>query len=348
MTLSFFLVLTAILLLFQMGLLLYLIVRKKRRQRLEEETENEYAHLTEPFASYMTDSSDVRFLYAVKSIDHQQIVLERLLNGYVAFTKGANASPLVKQLSEEFLTDPYTRILGQRNWARRINTLHYIEDFHMRSLAPALLERLKNAGTLDVETQQLVRTLASLNETAVVDELKRFLNVPVRLFIDVFNRLDKANANEQIKTALEGSDEAAKHAALAYIAHSGALSFLPDVERELASSHTEIRIQALKTIYRLEYMSDPDLLAPFFDSSFWTERMFAARIAGIMQFSRYKQTLSTLLGDSVWWVRYSAAEAYTHFSDGDVILAHLSENHPDRYGRDMAAQWQTFRPGGAR
>lgn len=348
MTLSFFLLLTILLLLFQMGLLLYLVIRKRKRQRLEEEIESQYKHLTEPFASYMMDPSDARFLYAVKSIPHQQVVLERLLNGYVAFTKEGSASPLVQQLSEEFLTESYTCVLNQRNWARRVNTLHYIEDFHMRSLAPILRERLKQAGKLDVETQQLIRTLASLNEDVVIEELNRFPNAPVRLFIDVFHRLNKTNAEKHVKAALEGENETIKHAAFTYIAHSGAMTFLPQVEKELASPQVETRIQALKTIFRLEYLSEPDLLAPFFDSPFWTERMFAARIAGIMQFSRYKQTLSTLLGDSVWWVRYSAAEAYTHFSDGDVILAHLSENHPDRYGRDMAAQWQTFQPGGAR
>lgn len=347
MTLSFFLLLTAFLLLFQIGLLLSLVIRKQKRKRYEEEVEKHYVHLTELFSSYIIDPSDMRFHYAIKSIDHQQVVLERLLNGYVSFIKGGSASPVVKQLSEEYLTKTYTLILGQRNWAKRLNTLHYIEDFHMQSLSVLLLERLKNSSKLDMETQQLVRTLASLNETAVVDELTRFSNVPVRLLVDVFSRLKKRNSNEQIRAALEGSDEKLKHAALAYIAHAGSLAFLPQVEKELASNQPETRIQALKTIFRLEYMSDPELLAPFFESSSWTERMFAARIAGVMQFSRYKKTLSTLLGDSVWWVRYSAAEAYTHFSDGDLILAHLSENHPDRYGRDMAAQWQTFRPGGA-
>ena len=348
MTLSFFLLLTAFLLLFQLGLLLFLVIRKQKRQRYEEEVEKQYVHLTEPFSSYIIDPSDMRFPYALKSINHQQVVLERLLNGYVAFTKGGSASPAVKQLSEDFLTKPYTLILGQRNWARRLNTLHYIEDFHMQSLSALLLERLKHSAKLDIETQQLIRTLASLNETTVINELTRFSNVSVRLLVDVLNRLEKNSANEQIQAALEGPDEKLKHAALAYIAYAGSIAFLPQVEKELASTQTETRIQALKTIFRLEYMSDPDLLAPFFESSSWTERMFAARIAGIMQFSRYKKTLSTLLGDSVWWVRYSAAEAYTHFSDGDLILAHLSENHPDRYGRDMAAQWQTFRPGGAR
>ncbi|MCP3761062.1 HEAT repeat domain-containing protein [Domibacillus sp. A3M-37] len=347
MTIYFFLLMIAFLFLFQIALLFYLVIRKKKRQRYEEEIESQYNHLTEPFSSYIIEPSDVRFLYAIRSTRHQAVVLERLLNGYVAFTKEANISPLVKQLSEEFLTEPYSRILGQRNWARRINTLHYIEDFHMASLSPVLFERLTAANKLDVETQQLIRTLASLDETKVSKELSRFPNVPIRLYVDVFNRLQKEGTVKEIQSALDGTDVTLKYAALVFIGQSGAMSFLPAVEKELESSHAETRIQALKTLFRLEYMSDPDLLAPFFESSIWTERMFAARIAGILQFSRYKKILSTLLGDSVWWVRYSAAEAFTHFSDGDVILAHLSENHSDRYGRDMAAQWQIYRPGGA-
>ncbi|MGB6407210.1 MAG: hypothetical protein WBF39_07020 [Planococcus donghaensis] len=50
--------------------------------------------------------------------------------------------------------------------------------------------------------------------------------------------------------------------------------------------------------------------------------------------------MSELLGDSVWWVRYSSAEALTQFADGDILLSHLSANHPDRYARDMATQWE--------
>lgn len=346
MTIYFFLLMIAFLFLFQIALLFYLVIRKKKRQRYEEEIESQYNHLTESFSSYIIEPSDVRFLYAIRTIQHQEVVLERLLNGYVAFTKEANISPLVKQLSEEFLTEPYSRILGQRNWAKRINILHYIEDFHMTSLSPVLFERLTAANTLDVETQQLIRTLASLDETKVIKELGRFPNVPIRLYVDVFNRLHKESTPKEIQSALDGTDVTLKYAALVFIGQSGAISFLPAVEKELESSHAETRIQALKTLFRLEYMSDPDLLAPFFESSIWTERMFAARIAGILQFSRYKKILSTLLGDSVWWVRYSAAEAFTHFSDGDVILAHLSENHSDRYGRDMAAQWRIYRPGG--
>lgn len=348
MTLYFFLVLIMLLFLFQLVLLLYLTRRKKERQRYEEEIEQQYIHLTEPFSSYIMDPSDVRFLYAIRTVQHKEVVLERLLNGYVGFTKGANFSPLVKQLSEEFLTESYSRILGQRHWARRINALHYIEDFHMMSLSPVLFKQLVSANKLDVETQQLVRTLASLDETRVIAELQRFSAVPSRLYVDIFGRLQKESASKEIETALKGTDAALKHAALVFIGQSGALSFLPFVEQELENTQVETRIQALKTIFRLEYLSDPDLIEPFFESSHWTERMFAARIAGILQLSRYKKTLSTLLGDSVWWVRYSAAEAYTRFSDGDMLLAHLSENHPDRYGRDMAAQWRTYRSGGTR
>ncbi|WP_046174309.1 HEAT repeat domain-containing protein [Domibacillus indicus] len=348
MTLSFFLLLTASLFLLQIVLLCYLVIRKKRRQRYEEEVESQYNHLVEPFSSYMMEPSDVRFFYAIRSIKHQEVVLERLLNGYVAFTKEAHSSPLVKQLSERFLTEPYRQRLNRRNWAKRINTLHYIEDFHMVSLSPVLLEQLAISNKLDAETRQLIRTLASLDETKVLTELSRFSNAPLRLYADVFSRLKKETAVKEIQSALESTDLSLKHAALIFVGQSGSLAFLPAVEKELAVPHAETRIQALKAIFRLEYMSDPDLLAPFFKSEIWAERMFAARIAGILQLSRYKETLGILLGDSVWWVRYSAAEAFTHFSDGDLLLAHLAENHPDRYGRDMAAQWQIYQPGGAR
>lgn len=342
MSLSFFLILSISLLLSQIVLLLILAWRKKRISAKEQAVDQQYEALIDAFSSYMLDPSDDRFIQEIRDNPHKTVVLERLLNGYVAVTKGGVTSPLVKGLSEDFLSAHYAKQLLRKNWAIRMNTLHYIEDFHMESLKPILKEKLEKSSQLDLETQQLIRTLASLNDPATISVLARHPDAPVRLYTDVFKRLKERTRLEELDAAMrnESSNRALKHAAIAYIGMAGLTSFLPRLEDELTKEEEELRIQSLKAILQLQYLSDASLLLPFLESSSWPERMYASRIAGKLQLSRFKEVLSVLLGDPVWWVRYSAAEALVQFSDGDILLSHLAANHPDRFARDMASQWK--------
>lgn len=327
----------------QLVLLVILALRKHRLSAKEQTISNQYESLTDSFSSYMMDPEDDRFIHEISGITHQTIVLERLLNGYVSITKGSITSPLVARLSEDFLTETYTKQLAHSNWAMRMNTLYFIEDFHMQSLIPQLKEKLRNTTRLDQETQQLIRTLASLNESDTLLELAQFPSAPVRLYQDVFKRLEEPVMFEQLGAVLDDKNHptALREAAISYIGTAGLTRFLPQIEDELQSPVEEIRIQALKAISHLHYLSEPNLLTPFFHSSAWQERMFASQIAGRLQLSRFKEMLGELMGDSVWWVRYSSAEALVQFSDGDILLDHLSVNHPDRYARDMATQWKS-------
>lgn len=343
MSLYFFLALSASLFLAQLALLLALAWRKQKMSAKEQAIAQQYEALTDMFSSYMLDPSDDRFLQEIRSNPYQTVVLERLLNGYVSVTKGGVTSPLVAKLSEDFLSGHYAKQLQRKSWAIRMNTLYFIEDFHMQSLKPLLKEKLDKSAQLDQEAQQLIRTLSSLNEPATLSVLARYLDAPVRLYLDVFKRLEESTRLAELDAALrnETPNKALKHAAISYIGMSGLIAFLPRIEEELKMEEGELRIQALKAIFHLQYLTDPDILLPFLQSSSWPERMYASRIAGKLQLSRFKELLSTLLGDPVWWVRYSAAEALVQFSDGDILLAHLSDAHPDRFARDMAAQWKS-------
>ncbi|WP_271853242.1 HEAT repeat domain-containing protein [Planococcus maritimus] len=342
MNLFFFWMLSLSLFIGQLVLLGILAWRKQRTNRKESSVDRQYDDLTDAFSSYMIDQGDRRFLQQLDASPDKQTVLERLLNHYVAVTKTGPTSDEITALAEQYLAQRYAKLLKQRNWAMRMNTLYFIEDFRMASLIPQLKEKLQKHSKLDQETQQLIRTLASLNEPVAIAALAEFPEAPARLYIDVFKRLDELTKLDELDAALDASaSPALKHAAISYIGMAGIMLFLPRVEKELENENPEMRIQALKALLHLQYMNDPGSLTPFFSSDSWQERMFASQIAGALQLSRYKERLSELLGDSVWWVRYSAAEALTQFSDGDILLSHLSTNHPDRYARDMANQWKT-------
>ncbi|AQU80697.1 HEAT repeat domain-containing protein [Planococcus faecalis] len=344
MTIYFLWIVVAALFLSQLVLLFILAWRKQRLRTKEQAIHAQYEALTDSFSTYMLDPSDEKFSQELRSSSYKEVVLEHLLNGYVSVTKGSSTSPLVAKLSEDFLTERYTKQLERKSWAIRMNTLYFIEDFHMQSLSPLLKEKLHKSVRLDQETQQLIRTLASLNESETVSALAKYPDAPVRLYIDVFKRMELSTQERALHAALQAdhANKTLKYAAISYIGMAGLTAFLPLIEKELHSQDSEIRIQVLKSILRLQYMTTPSSLMPFFHSTSWQERMFASRIAGRLQLSRFKEILGELLGDSIWWVRYSSAEALTQFSDGDILLTHLAINHPDRFARDMAAQWETF------
>ncbi|WP_245797969.1 HEAT repeat domain-containing protein [Domibacillus mangrovi] len=312
----------------------------------EKEINHLYNSLLDPFTSYMIGHDQHLFIDQIETIRHRSILVEKLLAYYVAVIKDSSFSQEVNVLSEKYLSGPYTAVLKKNNWAKRINTLHFIEDFKIQSLSTLLLERLCKVKKLDVEAQQLIRTLASLNETSVLDFLRKYPNAPMRLYLDSFSRLDRKLAEQEIEKALAENFIPIKLSAIAFIGTARLLSFRTHVEHELQNTTTEIRIQSLKTLFRLHYMDNPGALEPFFHSDNWAERMFAARIAGVMTLERFKPKLRHLLSDQVWWVRYSAAEAFSYFGDGELLLTYFSENHEDQFARDMAKQWIILKSGG--
>lgn len=221
-----------------------------------------------------------------------------------------------------------------------MNTLYYIEDFQICSLKDEVWERYLEKDELDIEKQQLARTLAVLQDRRLVDYLittkeKWFLT----LYKEVVRRLDERNFEYLIQHNLKLLCIDLQVAILALIGEKQEISYLSKVEEELQNDHIEIRLQALKTICELEYITDVTKVEPFFRSHIWQERMLVAKVIRALQLERFKKELIVLIGDENWWVRYAAAEAFSHFKDGQILLQYIQKKHEDRYARDMAHQW---------
>lgn len=346
MTLHLFIWLVVGMVAFQLFLLGYLVLKKIIRQRKEKRLEEVYMNTLTPFVDYVADPENSDFHSLLESLKEREVILERLLNHYISVTKDSASSPILQRLSKRYLSKKYRNQLTSSSWSTRMNTLHYIEDFKVSGLADNLLQRLQQTKQWTAEAQQLCRALAALNDERVLEEMERFSDLPTRHYVDVLMRFNEEATQHSLQKGLSQGNASFMQAALIYIGQKSVSSFLPQVEQMLKSEKNELRIQALKTIQRLEYISDPQVLAVFFSSENWVERMLVARISGVLRLSRYQRELNMLLGDSVWWVRYAAAEAFTNFNNGDLILTHLSEEHEDRYARDMANQWKSLYIGG--
>lgn len=346
MTLHLFIWLVVGMFAFQLLLLGYLVLKKVIRQRREKRLEEVYMNTLTPFVDYVAEPEHSNFRPLLESLKDREVILERVLNHYISVTKDSASSPILQSLSKRYLSKKYAKQLASSSWSVRMNTLHYIEDFKVIGLTDNVLQRLQQTKQWTAEAQQLCRALAALNDERVLEEMDRFGDLPTRHYVDILIRFDEVATQNSLQKALKQGNASFMQAALIYIGQKSVSSFLPQVEQMLKSEKNELRIQALKTIQRLEYISDPQVLTVFFSSENWVERMLVARISGVLRLSRYQGELNILLGDPVWWVRYAAAEAFTNFSNGDLILTHLSEEHEDRYARDMANQWKTLYIGG--
>ncbi len=104
---------------------------------------------------------------------------------------------------------------------------------------------------------------------------------------------------------------------------------------------TEVRAAAFRAVAHLE-QPPPEVLPRVLDGLTDREeatRAQAARAARRLLAVDAVPALVDALGDRSWWVRRAAAETLSAIPDeGAMALADAAAHHPDRYGRDMAAQ----------
>lgn len=122
--------------------------------------------------------------------------------------------------------------------------------------------------------------------------------------------------------------------------------FLADVDAERASGvirqlldgHVDDHIISVC----LQLVSDPadrERVTRFLTASRWHVRMHAASALGRIGENSDGKQLEPLLGDSVWWVRYRAAQALLALPGmGAQALRELQQRLGDAYGRDIIAQ----------
>jgi HEAT repeat protein len=141
-------------------------------------------------------------------------------------------------------------------------------------------------------------------------------------------------------TELAGSTEPARLRGLNRVLHllevAPPQDVVPTVRSILAETENdEIIAQCLK------YLHEPgDLPSVRIYTSHpnWIVRLQAAAALGRIGSAEDMARLVTLLGDSVWWVRYRTAHALVALTRGNLQrLAELSEHLDDRFARDMLA-----------
>ncbi|ADI00742.1 HEAT repeat domain-containing protein [Salisediminibacterium selenitireducens] len=335
------------LLMTQLLLLIWMMIRKKRELVLQERVKNLDEKLTKEFRAFI----DGEVIHHPRFPDEQKLkielmesILERSLEGADTLEK----KDRIRQLAEASLGDIYRNRLHYAGWSNRINALYFIEDFRMYSLDDEVYTNTdRRKQKKDEEFRQGLRTMAALQDRRVFLLLEEDLDLPFPLLKEVFQRLDQASIAYWF-SRYETTADIPEPLLCAFISHCGDVKSEDDqeiVELALNDSRAEVRIKALKALSSYQAVREPARLLLFFQSEQWEERLMVAKLAGHAGLKQYRTQLMKLMEDREWWVRFAAANAIRMLPDGEAHLREIASTHKDPYARDMADRTLTTKWG---
>jgi hypothetical protein len=121
---------------------------------------------------------------------------------------------------------------------------------------------------------------------------------------------------------------------------------LPIIEYYLNDSNRDIRIRALKSISEIRLTSRADLILERLQVDDWAEQLAAVRASRSCAIVSALPILEKLVSHNNWWLRLRSVQAIASFGkEGRNRLDWISNNHHDRFARDMASivlDYQTF------
>jgi hypothetical protein len=332
----------------QLLLLVYLYTTKTWAIKKDNTANRLYHELFPDYLSYLTGDTDIEPMLP-KNDELKQKVLERILSGFTNIMTDSAGRARIQQSAEAHLATIYRKKLKSSNWSKRMNALYLIEDFMMLSLREDVKEHLHAITIIDEEYRQTLRILASFQEESLLEYMFSRPNMSIGLIKEILRRLPLSFLTDIMVVLKKDEDDvpyAIRQAFIDYCGESGYYEFLPFIEYMLTHQSKETRIKALKSLHQYQYCSNPTIIVPFFTSEHWEERLHAAKLTGMMKLTEFSDYLILLAGDRVWWVRFQACEALKKMTDGEILLAYLSEQHEDMYAKDMAKQTLTMRAGG--
>ncbi|WP_416147881.1 hypothetical protein ACM26V_16760 [Salipaludibacillus sp. HK11] len=335
------------LLLIQLLLLVYILISKSSQARFEKKVEDVQLKVQAKYLSYISGDAAIEPRLPKSEKIHVE-VLERLLNGVADNTASPFEKKRIQEIAQTHLSTIYQTKLTESSWADRINALYFIEEFMLIDLKEKVWEHLLSLRHEDEEYRQTLKVLASLQDERMINYIVQQGEIPIGLTKELFRRFTP-NSFHRLLTELEKKDqlvpESIELAFIDYCGESGNYEFLSFIEKKIDDSRKEVRLRALRSLCQYQYCTDTTWIRRFFVSEQWEERMYAAKLTGIMTLTEYNDDLVFLAGDQIWWVRFAACDAIKKVPDGEILLEYISTHHEDTYARDMAQQTLTMREG---
>ncbi|WP_340015416.1 HEAT repeat domain-containing protein [Paenibacillus sp. FSL K6-1318] len=276
----------------------------------------------------------------------QQSVLQQLLLQRLAQGPEEHEILRIRLLSWQVFGGSYRSVLRNGKWSQRVNTLLYIEQFHMVELLPRLEDMLRVSSCKLLERFIILRIYARTGYFRIVKELMReqyvlsdsqYLQILLLLTESSWTRLKdhfkdvpyqvQSNVIHAIRIRDDQTD--------------GAIALL---EKLILGDEAQLRIcsyQALAHVGR----GREDLLKGLLliwnehgEERQRSERLTVTQLMGTVHADAFIPRLKVMMGDPSFQIRQEAANSLARYEQGLEELRDTAVNHPDKYARQIAEE----------
>ncbi|GAS84859.1 HEAT repeat domain-containing protein [Paenibacillus amylolyticus] len=276
----------------------------------------------------------------------QQGVLQQLLLQRLAQGPEEHEILRIRLLSWQVFGGSYRSVLKNGKWSQRVNTLLYIEQFHMVELLPRLEDMLRVSSCTLLERFIILRIYARTGYFRIVKELMRekyvlsdsqYLQILLLLTESSWTRLKEHfkdvpyQVQSNIIHAIRIRDDQT----------DGTVALL---EKLILGDDVQLRIcsyQALAHVGR----GREDLLKGLLliwnehgEERQRSERLTVTQLMGTVHADAFIPRLKVMMGDPSFQIRQEAANSLARYEQGLEELRDTAVNHPDKYARQIAEE----------
>ncbi|WP_404448520.1 HEAT repeat domain-containing protein [Sutcliffiella horikoshii] len=266
--------------------------------------------------------------------------MEELFSDFADVVQGDEVQERITLFANTHFMEKYKRNLIHRRWSIRMNSLYAIEDFHLKSMVPYLLNIYEKRSLTQEERRQLLKILVRFQTNHWGELLKE---PKWRLSEFMYRSLLGVMTESQFQVMVTNFDDFPEYIQLPVldmIGIEGKREFFPFLENLLRISSGEKKIRILKAMNELGYSKIMEWMEHVdFKESSWEERLMLSKLLGRTNHRESLLILTELLSDTHYDVRNNAAKSILSIKGGADLLYQVLETSEDRFARDMADEW---------
>ncbi|WP_145325633.1 HEAT repeat domain-containing protein [Paenibacillus xylanexedens] len=276
----------------------------------------------------------------------QQMVLQQLLLQRLAQDAKEHEILRIRLLSWQVFGSSYRSVLKTGKWSERVNTLLYIEQFHMMELLPRLEDMLRVTSCTPLERFIILRIYARTGYFRIVKELMReqdvlsdsqYLQILLLLTDSSWARLKdhfkdvpyqvQSNIIHAIRIRDDQTD--------------GAFILL---EKLIRGEDSQLRTRSYQALAHVGRGNEDHLRGLLLvwnehgEERQRSERLTVAQLMGSVHADAFIPRLKVMMGDPSFQIRQEAASSLSRYEQGHVELRDAVAHHPDKYARQIAEE----------
>jgi len=311
------------------------LLEKKSLIKMTEFKEN----WSEAFRLFFIEGTPLPESFSLKT-KNDYIVTEEILLQYTKHVKGELFEQNISLFANHYFAEKYTVELNSKKMSSRAGTLSLVLLFKMESLLSVVREMIESNQKYTIEeTVLMYRVLSSLSSSEILPRLKE--NKIVLNEYD-YKKIMAEWELDTYRAAFHQFDEFPTEFRYALIRMAGIMKIVeltPLLEELLQGEDNEIRIRAMQTISKIEYVRDITQYTRFAQSPYWEERLMLAKVLNHFDNTESQTILHNMLSDKNWWVRSAAAKSILESSaEGAAALEEIIKTSDDLFARDAAEE----------